>query len=130
MAGAPPRAPPPTSPLTSSEAATLTASRAASGGPQLTADPFRLTYRRRGLDRSWDHTSQPPSAVAGYGLSAVVVGLARQDRRYIVSDSAQTNPSGPQMGMIKHFRIWLQFRADNRDFREVQNLELLQITNG
>ena len=43
VAGAPPRAPPPTSPLASSEAAALTASRAASGGSQLTADPFRLT---------------------------------------------------------------------------------------
>ena len=42
VAGAPPRALPPTSPLASSGAAALAAPGAASGGSQLPADPFRL----------------------------------------------------------------------------------------
>ena len=82
MARPSPGAPPPSSPLTSSTK--LAAAGAAPGGPQLTTDPIQLPHRWCWLCRGRYEAHQPPSDLAGHRLVAVVLSLARQDRRDVL----------------------------------------------
>ena len=79
-----PGAPPPSSPLASVEASTLSSAHAASSGPQLSADPCRLSNRGGGSCCCGDDTGKAPSDMSCHRLLAVVLRLIGQDHRNVV----------------------------------------------
>ena len=82
-----PWAPPPSLPLASTEASTLSSAHAASSGPQLSADPCRLSNRWSGSCCRGDDTGKAPSDNSCHRLLAVVLRLIGQDRRKVVVGS-------------------------------------------
>ena len=82
-----PGAPPQSSPLASPETSTLSSSHAASGGPQLAADPCRLSNRGGSHCCCGDDTGKAPSDVSCHWLLAVVLRLIGQDCRNVVVGS-------------------------------------------
>ena len=79
MARPSPGAPPPTSPLPSAETSTLSSLRAASGGPQLSADLGWLSHRRGRSCGCGNDAGQAPSDLSCHRLLAMVFSLIGQD---------------------------------------------------
>ena len=87
MARTSPGAPPPPSPLPSTETSTLSSSHAASGGPQLPADPGRLSHRRGRSCGSGDDAGKAPSDLSCHRLLVIVLSLNGQDRCNVIVGS-------------------------------------------